>query len=296
MDIEPSEANRPGFSVPEIGWQTLLPFVISAALLASIAFPVLSEWFWEYTKPDSYYTHAPIIPFICALMLWYKRREILAAAKVPDLRAVPLIILALGLLVFALKEELEAVRSTAFLLVVTASIWLALGPKFMKAAAFPIAFLWLMAPLPGPILNDATLRLQMFSTVFAAKILQLLAFQPVLAGNVINMENFSLFVDVPCSGFKLLLAYLTFSAAFAYLVDGPVNKRILLFLITIPLSLVVNAVRIALIGVVGDCISSDAAHEFHDWSGMITLILGFIVLFSLAKAFGCRKFAGWDIF
>ncbi|MCW3061951.1 MAG: hypothetical protein JWQ02_3772, partial [Capsulimonas sp.] len=46
----------------------------------------------------------------------------------------------------------------------------------------------------------------------------------------------------------------------------------------------------------GECISADAAHTFLDWSGMITLVLGFIVLFSLAKVLGCRKFAGWPIF
>jgi len=277
-------------------WLTLLPFVVAVALLVFLSLPVLSDWYWEYTKPESYYAHAPIIPFICGLMLWYKRDELKAVAKAPDYKAIPFLALSLGLMIFAIKEELEAVRSTAFLASITISIWLALGPRFVRAAAFPIAFLWLMAPLPGPVLNDSTLHLQMFSTKFAADILRLLTFQAVRVGNIINMENFSLFVDVPCSGFKLFLSYLTFSAAFAYLVDGPVIKRFLLFFLTIPLSLIVNAVRIALIGVVGDVFSADAAHVFHDWSGIITLVLGFVVLFSLAKGFGCRKFAGWDIF
>jgi exosortase/archaeosortase family protein len=58
----------------------------------------------------------------------------------------------------------------------------------------------------------------------------------------------------------------------------------------------INGLRIALIGMVGECISSEAAHVFHDYSGIITLVLGFAVLFSIAKALGCRKFAGWDMF
>ncbi len=275
---------------------TVLPFVVAAALLAALAMPILTEWYWEYTKPESYYAHAPMIPFICGLMFWYKREAIARIPKAPDYRALPFIALFLGLMIFAIDEELEAVKSMALLTIVTCSIWFALGPKFVRLMAFPIAFLWLLSPLPGPVLNDSTLRLQMFSTQFAAAILRALTFQAVRVGNVINMENFSLFVDVPCSGFKLFLSYLTFSSAFAYLVDGPPAKRIWLFLITIPLSLMVNAIRIALIGLVGDLVSADAAKVFHDWSGMITLVLGFVVLFSLAKAFGCRKFAGWDIF
>ena len=123
-----------------------------------------------------------------------------------------------------------------------------------------------------------------------------MTFSTQLVGNVIHMEDYSLFVDVPCSGFKLLLALLTFSAAFAYLVDGAPVRRLGLFLFSLPLSLLVNSVRIALIGVVGECIGPDAAHVFHDWSGMITLTLGFIALFGLAKGLGCRTFAGWAIF
>jgi len=275
---------------------TLLPFIISAALLAALALPVLNDWYWEYTKPESYYAHAPMIPFIVGLMFWYKRKQLAAVDKSPCYLAIPFVALFIGLLIFSVDDQLEAVRSFALLATITASVWLALGTRFVRVAAFPLAFLWLMAPLPGPVLNDSTLSLQMFSTQFAAAILRSLTFEAARVGNVINMENFSLFVDVPCSGFKLFLSYLTFSAAFAYLVDGPVLKRFMLFFITIPLSLLVNAVRIALIGIVGDVISADAAHVFHDWSGMITLILGFVVLFSLAKAFGCRKFAGWDIF
>ncbi len=140
---------------------------------------------------------------------------------------------------------------------------------------FPLLFFWLMAPLPGPLLNDATLHAQMTSTVLADKILHLMTFSTHLDGKVIHMEDYSLFVDVPCSGFKLLLALLTFSAAFAYLVDGKPARRLALFLFSLPLSLAVNSVRIALIGVVGECVGPDAAHVFHDWSGMITLVARF---------------------
>jgi exosortase len=136
----------------------------------------------------------------------------------------------------------------------------------------------------------------MLSTQLANSLLHLLTFSTTLHGNVIRMENFDLFVDVPCSGFKLLLALLTFNAAFAFLVDGTVWKRLCLFLVAAPLALAVNVVRVTLIGIVGDCIGPAAAHVFHDWSGVITLILGFAALFTLAKVSGCRTFAGWAIF
>ena len=229
-------------------------------------------------------------------MLWHRREALQAVPKKPALGALLLLIPSLALLVFAIKLPAEALESAAFLFTIVGSVWLTLGTAAVRTAAFPLAFLWLMAPLPRPLLNDATLHVQMASTVFADKLLHLMMFHTTLVGNIIHMENYSLFVDVPCSGFKLLLALLTFSAAFAYLVDGTPARRVGLFLFSLPLSLIVNSVRIALIGVVGECIGPEAAHTFHDWSGMITLTLGFVALFGLAKGLGCRTFAGWAIF
>ncbi|BDI28717.1 hypothetical protein CCAX7_007680 [Capsulimonas corticalis] len=280
----------------KVDWRTVAPFVFAAALLAALAWPMLSWWGYEFTKPESYYAHAPVIPFFVALMLWYRRDTIAAVPKKPNYFALAVLLPSLLLLIFAIKSQMQAVMSTSFLLILWSSVWLVFGGALVRAMAIPLAFLAFMAPLPGPVLNDATLRIQMMSTVLANKILHLLTFSTQLDGNVIQMENFSLFVDVPCSGFKTLLALLTFSGAFAYLVDGSPIKRFGIFLLSLPLSLAINSVRIALIGVVGECISADAAHTFHDWSGMITLVLGFIVLFSLAKVLGCRKFAGWPIF
>ena len=277
-------------------WRLGLPFVLAFVLLAALAWPTLRFWAYEYTKPESYYGHAPLIPFIAALMLWHKRAALAEVVKKPMIWALALLVPALALLVLALKIQAEALESTGLLLTLTAGIWLVLGTAFVRTAWFPMAFLWLLAPLPGPVLNDATQRVQMLSTVFADKLLHLMGFGTTLTGNVIQMESYALFVDVPCSGFKLLLALLTFSAAFAFLVDGLVPKRLGLFAFSLPLSLLVNSVRIALIGVVGECIGSSAAHVFHDWSGMITLVLGFVALFSLAKGLGCRTFAGWAIF
>lgn len=283
-----------------VSWRLALPLAASALLLGILAWPVLRFWAYEYTKPESYYGHAVLIPFIAGLMLWHRRTALGAAlekqSRQPAWAALVLVGAGLALLVFALKIQAEALESTGLLLTLTAGAWLVAGTAAARAAAFPLAFLWLLAPLPGPVLNEATQRAQMFSTVLADKLLHLMTFGTTLTGNVIQMENYSLFVDVPCSGFKLLLALLTFSAAFAYLVDGAPARRLALFAFSLPLSLLVNGVRIALIGVVGECIGAPAAHVFHDYSGLVTLVLGFTALFGLAKGLGCRTFAGWPLF
>ncbi len=289
-------APRPGVLALRFDAATALPFLLAGALLLALAWPVLRFWAFEWTKPESYYEHGPLVPLIAALMLWHRRDSLRAVPQLPSFLALALLVPSLALLIFALKIQAEFLESCGLLLTVVGGVWLALGGRFVRACAAPLAFLWLMAPLPGPLLNDATQRIQMASTVLANQILHLLTFGTTLTGNLIQMENFTLFVDVPCSGFKLLLSLLTFGAAFAYLVDGGPARRLLLFAFSLPLSLLVNSVRVALIGVVGECVGPAAAHVFHDWSGMITLVLGFTALFGLAKGLGCRTFAGWAIF
>ncbi len=286
--------HRPGLR--QLDWPTLLPYLGTVVLLSVLAWPMLSNWASAYAGAESYYAHAPAIPFLMALMFWAHSETLKSVPKAPCLAALAVFLPTLALFVFAGKNYSMALMSFSFLLIVWSGVWLALGTRFVRAFWAPLAMLALMAPLPGPLLNDSTLRIQMASTSFANMLLRGMSFHTVLHGNVIEMDSFPLWVDVACSGFKLLLSMLTFSGAFAYLVDGTRAKRFTLFLVALPLAVLINSVRIALIGVVGECVGPGAAHVFHDWSGIVTLVLGFAALFSLAKVFGCRTFAGWAIF
>ena len=48
--------------LPRLDWRNWLPLGAAAVLLAVLAWPVLRFWNYEYTKPESYYQHAPLIP------------------------------------------------------------------------------------------------------------------------------------------------------------------------------------------------------------------------------------------
>ena len=47
--------------------------LVAFALLCGIAAPMLRWWYWEYTRPESYYGHAFLVPTLIALMLWHRR-------------------------------------------------------------------------------------------------------------------------------------------------------------------------------------------------------------------------------
>ena len=284
------------------GWHGYRDVAALAAVAGAVLlFLLLSKdllgfWYWEYTKEESYYGHALLIPLFVAVMLWHKRDALRAIPKRTNFAALILLVPSLLAFIYGQKLHMEAIMSWTFLLSIIGGVWFVLGTAFVRAIAFPLFFLWLMAPLPGPVLNDATQGMQGLSTLVATAMLKVIGLHPVQIGNVVQMDNYVMHVDVPCSGFKLLLRLLTFSAAFAYLTDTTLGKRWGLFLISIPLSLVINSFRIMLIGVVGECLGTTAAHTFHDWSGIISTILCMAILFAIAKGLGCRSFAGQPIF
>lgn len=216
---------------------------LAAALLAFIGRWAIGHWWYEASVPDSYYAYTPIVPFIVAAMFYKKRRQLGVAGIAPCYPAMLLLVPALALLVLASRMEMPALQYIGLGFSIWSSVWLIFGTRWVRTALIPLLFLATMAPLPGPLLNDATYSIQHLSIALTTDLLRLMALHPVLSGNVITLENFQVFVDVPCSGFRLLLSLVTCFAAVAYLFEGPLRSRVALLLVSIPLSIAVNVVR-----------------------------------------------------
>ena len=61
-----------------------------------------------------------------------------------------------------------------------------------------------------------------------------------------------------------------------------------MLVIVVPLCLFINSLRVTLIGLVGEFRGDLAAHTFHDWSGYITLLICFFLLFKYARWLGWK--------
>jgi exosortase/archaeosortase family protein len=120
--------------------------------------------------------------------------------------------------------------------------------------------------------------------------LNLTGFQPYQDSTTttIYLSNFVLDVGVPCSGLKLIVAVTAFTVFFVLIGGLRWWANLSMFALIVPLCLFVNGLRIALIGVVGDFYGHDAGMSFHDYSGYITLIVCFVILFKIARGLGWK--------
>ena len=291
----PAPETPPSAARPD--WPTIALLAVSAGTLGFVAWTVLKQWIWAYLEPNSFYVYGPAIPFLVAVMLWHRRDVLRAVPKAPSYAALPVLFASLGVLLVGVKHELLAIGSLGLLCSVWSGVWLMLGGRFFRAAWFPLLFLAWMAPLPGPLLHEATFGSQQLSTELTDRFLHVLQFPTVLHGNVITLDSFSLFVEEPCSGFMLLLTLLVISSAFAWLADGgPPVRRLWLFAFSLPLAIADNVFRLTLLAVVGDSFGARAEHVIHDPSGLAVVGLGLLVLFWIARRMGCRTFAGLPLF
>ena len=284
------ESTRQGKASPALFF---LPFATAVALLFALYWTTFSWWWNEWTAPGSFYAHALFVPFFVAVMVARNRERLAQVAWRPSWLGAPLIAVAMVLLMLAQRGDITVVKSLSFVLMMLGAALMLLGAAWTRVVLFPLLFVVMMMPLiPDQLINRIAFPIQITSAKIATLLLNALTLHSVQQGTMIQMESYKMAVELPCSGFKTLISLLTFCAAFAYLVEGALWKRWTLFLTTIPLSLFINALRITLIGICGEIISSKAAATFHDYSGFIVLILAFLFLFNFARVLRCESFLG----
>jgi exosortase D (VPLPA-CTERM-specific) len=104
-----------------------------------------------------------------------------------------------------------------------------------------------------------------------------------LQGNIIDLGVLQLHVADACSGLRYLFPILSFSYIFAVLYRGPVWHKAILLLSAVPITILMNSVRIAIAGVVANTWGIDWLEGFtHFFEGWVVFIACILLMFLLA--------------
>lgn len=240
-------------------------------------------WF----EGDGYYSHGAIVPLISGYIIyrWWPRLKDIPVRPFA-LAAVPLILS--GWLLFAgVRVEQVQILSLSLVLMILFGVWFVAGGRWTLALAGPIFYLLFGLPIWSHVIDTYTNPLQVISTDVSYALLQMLNFKPYqYDSTTIHLANFTLDVGVPCSGLKLVIAVSAFTVFFMMIAQLKWWGNMLMVMAVLPLCLFINGLRIALIGVVGDMYGPEAGMQFHDYSGYITLLVCFFLLFKFARLLG----------
>ena len=153
----------------------------------------------------------------------------------------------------------------------------------LRALGFPLLLLATMVPLPTLVWNALATPLQLFASSVATDLAQALGVSIYRDGNIIHLANASLGVEEACSGLHSLSALLVASLLLGFLERATILGRILLFLLSVPLAIAVNVVRVTGTALLADYRLEFAMGFYHSFSGWLVFVLGFGTLWLLGK-------------
>ncbi len=273
-------------------YRKFFDLVIIVPLIA-IMYSSTFVWLYErYIAADSYYSHGFLVPIVSIFLSWIKRKELVDKSEV-KFSLIGIILVFLSLLINILSVWSEVFFVSGFsLITLLFGISLCLyGRKVTKILIFPLSFLLFMIPLPLIIVNAISFPLKMIVTNGAVGILKTLLNIPIRNdGFQIFFPHTTLIVENPCSGLRSLISMLALGSIFGYLLKANNTKRIGLFLLSIPIALLTNLMRVILLSIAvyvyGDKL---AKGFFHDLTGYIAFVMSFICLWFFWRKFECRR-------
>ena len=269
--------------------------LVTAVLVAIVGFGGgLSEVVARWIRQDEY-SHGFLIPLISAWLLW-SRRDVLAASVGQPVWLGPVIV---ALSIFMqVVGELSAlfILSQVGFVVALLGICLSIGGySLLRVTLAPILFLLFSIPLPYFIESVLTWRLQLISSELGVAVIRLFHIPVYLEGNVIDLGYYKLQVVEACSGLRYLYPLLSLGFLAAYFFHAPFWQRSLVFLSALPITILMNSLRIGLVGVLVNRWGTQAAegllHFFEGWTIFIAsagLLVGEIAV--LARLAGHKSF------
>jgi exosortase len=195
-------------------------------------------------------------------LLWTDRARIRAAVTPGHAIGLAVILLALGVLFAGRSMESLLLQGVSLVTYLAGVVLWILGPRTLRATAFPVAFLLLMLPLPNPVVDAVTEDLQLFAARTAGAALDLFDVPFFLDGVLIQLPGITLAVATVCNGLRFLSALVMLTIAFAHLTQRSLPRKLILVASAIPIAILANAVRVATVALAVYYIGPSAAQGF----------------------------------
>jgi exosortase len=262
-------------------WPATVVTAAVVALLVALYASVLPVWL-EDLWDDPNYSHVFIVPIISGFVLWQRRHRLATLPIEGSWRGLPLLLAGVAALIVGDVGAETFLMRTSLIVVIAALVLLHLGSAFLRALAFPLGFLLFMVPMPAIFFYAMTSRLQKLAAETGASALDLLGVPILLDGNVIHLSRITLGVSEACSGIRSLITLVALGVAWAYLMMPKLWMRIVLVVSVLPITIVANAGRVVVTGLVGQWFGVEYAEGFfHFLSGWLIFVVALLCLLAV---------------
>lgn len=276
IEGEPEVANRLNFMlILKFGIITALMFGLFASVLADMA----HDW-WIVPA----WSEGILLPPLALYIAWARRAYVLNCSPTQDWRG--LLLSATACLTFILGRLASEFFLTriAFVILIAGLVWTFWGIGRLRRLTLPLLLLASMVPLPGVLYNSMAAPLQLLASDAATRLAQAAGVSVFRDGNIIQLANVTLGVAEACSGLSALSALVVGSFLLGFLFCSGAIARVLLVILSIPLAIAVNIVRVAGTAILADYNPAFAMGFYHAFSGWLVFVMGLGLLYLTARA------------
>lgn len=266
-----------------IVWR-MAPMPVGLLLLALslLVWSTLDGWqkMLHVWNTNEAYSYGYLIPVITAFLLW-QRKDVLEGLEFNG-SWLGLIGLAAGVAIAAIGKltTITTLIQYGFVISLIAVTLSLAGTQAFRWLLAPLALLFLMLPLPAFFFNNLSAKLQLLSSSIGVEVTRLFGVSVHLEGNVIDLGSYRMQVVEACSGLNYLFPLMVVGFVAAYFFRAALWKRAVVFLSSIPITILMNSFRIGVIGVLveygGVAQAEGFLHFFEGWVIFMacTLLLG----------------------
>jgi exosortase len=266
-------------------WQLagLLFWIVELVAIFHVATANWLQFSWDY----DHYSHLVVIPLISSYLLYASRRSIFGVADTSPAPGTASLIALLGLgQILASRIYGPALNDNDGLAIAMAGVVTLvlagyigfLGYECARAARFPLGFLFLAVPLPSLLLDDFIRVLQYGSAQVADLLFQAFGIPVLREGLVFALPRVSIEVAKECSGIRSSMALLILALLCAYFFLHTTSRRIVLILLSVPLLVLKNGIRIVVLTVLAEYVDpSFLTGNLHRDGGIVFFVVTFAI-------------------
>jgi len=246
-------------------------------------------WIAMHWRAEDFSNNWLMIVF-AGFVVWRERAAYQAAEKHPSILGMAVALGALALHIIAHRAQMPRISLLTVTLLFWGCCYAIWGWNVARRLLFPVGYVMLC--FSSYHLMHFTMRLRLIATAMAELLLQGINIQTVRQGTILYSSaggGFQFDVADACSGLRSLVVMTALAAPYAYFMMKATWQKWALFLLSIPLAMLANTLRIFTLGLVAEWIGMRLAMSlYHDASGFI------VFMFSIGLLIGTGKLLSKD--
>lgn len=292
----PVASDRSTANIRLYAWAAIaIAAVVAAAAMQTGIDHMIATWLGREE-----YSHALMIPLISVYLLWQRRGELVRLEFKGSWVGVAFVLFGALLQIAGVFAAVDVVQQYGLLFTIYGLVLALIGVRASIALWAPLLLLALMIPLPEFLLKNFSAQLQLISSQIGVWFIRLFGISVFVEGNVIDLGGYKLQVAEACDGLRYLFPLMTMGFIMAYMFKVEMWKRVLLFLASIPVTILMNSFRIGTIGVMvehwGQSMAEGFLHDFQGWAVFMTSAGVLLVVMMLLASIGKNRRPWREVF